>query len=175
MIKFLELPTRVWRRVPMQGNNIWLNFFCFVYINHGTFQTNIVSGWIHPIYLWWARIPLMSMSAKIPVSVLEILFFFYNQINNWFCACHSRLPIIQGGTFSFFVPTIAILKTNFEDCSVAMQQNMTSSEIEEVWQVRMREIQGAIAVSAIFQVVIGFTGNFSAFFCTFLNTLFADW
>lgn len=68
-----------------------------------------------------------------------------------------RLPIIQGGTFSFLVPSIAILTTNFEPCDVATQ-NKTDSELEEEWQVRMREIQGAIAVSAIVQVVIGFSG-----------------
>lgn len=35
---------------------------------------------------------------------------------------------------------------------------MTADEKTEVWQVRMREISGAIAVSAIFQLVIGYTG-----------------
>lgn len=35
---------------------------------------------------------------------------------------------------------------------------MTSSDKTELWQVRMREISGAIAVSAIFQLVIGYTG-----------------
>ncbi|XP_047476945.1 solute carrier family 23 member 1-like isoform X1 [Penaeus chinensis] len=69
-----------------------------------------------------------------------------------------RLPIIQGGTFSFLVPTIAILVTSFEACDALPLANMTTTEREEVWQVRMREIQGAIAVSAIFQVLVGFTG-----------------
>ncbi|XP_042871306.1 solute carrier family 23 member 1-like isoform X2 [Penaeus japonicus] len=69
-----------------------------------------------------------------------------------------RLPIIQGGTFSFLVPTIAILTTTFEACHEIPLANMTSGEREEVWQERMREIQGAIAVSAVFQVLVGFTG-----------------
>lgn len=35
---------------------------------------------------------------------------------------------------------------------------MSPDEKTELWQLRMREISGAIAVSAIFQLVIGFTG-----------------
>lgn len=35
---------------------------------------------------------------------------------------------------------------------------MSSDERTELWQLRMREISGAIAVSAVFQLVIGFTG-----------------
>ncbi|KAK3863640.1 hypothetical protein Pcinc_030603 [Petrolisthes cinctipes] len=69
-----------------------------------------------------------------------------------------RLPIVQGGTFSFLVPTIAILTTSFPTCDQLPLANMTDGEREEVWQVRMREVQGAIAVSGLFQVLIGFTG-----------------
>ena len=28
----------------------------------------------------------------------------------------------------------------------------------EIWQIRMREIQGAICVASLFQVLLGFTG-----------------
>lgn len=35
---------------------------------------------------------------------------------------------------------------------------MTADEKTEVWQLRMRELSGAIAVSASVQVVIGYTG-----------------
>jgi nucleobase transporter 1/2 len=36
---------------------------------------------------------------------------------------------------------------------------MTYEEKTEEWQIRMREVQGAICVSAIFQVVMGFSGK----------------
>jgi len=79
----------------------------------------------------------------------------------------SRLPIIQGGTFSFFVPTFAILSLQKFQCPDGFDKNtntwtdpsMTYENKTEEWQFRMREIQGAICVSAIFQVVMGFTGN----------------
>lgn len=60
------------------------------------------------------------------------------------------------------MPTIAILTTSFPTCDQLPLANMTDAEREEVWQVRMREVQGAIAVSGLFQVLIGFTGNLSA-------------
>lgn len=37
-------------------------------------------------------------------------------------------------------------------------KTLTANEKTELWQIRMREISGAIAVSAIFQLVIGATG-----------------
>ncbi|KAL7635456.1 UNVERIFIED_CONTAM: hypothetical protein RMT77_014525 [Armadillidium vulgare] len=69
-----------------------------------------------------------------------------------------RLPIIQGGTFSFLLPAIAILTSSFPPCSDFNIANMTQPERDEVWMTRMREIQGAIIVSSLFQVIIGFTG-----------------
>ena len=79
-----------------------------------------------------------------------------------------RLPIIQGGTFSFFVPTFAILSLAEFKCPDSFDKttkkwdvtlNMTYENKTEEWQIRMREVQGAICVSAIFQVVMGFSGK----------------
>jgi len=36
---------------------------------------------------------------------------------------------------------------------------MTSYDQEELWKVRMRELSGAIAVSALFQVFLGYSGK----------------
>ncbi|KAK4305485.1 hypothetical protein Pmani_022615 [Petrolisthes manimaculis] len=69
-----------------------------------------------------------------------------------------RLPIVQGGTASFLVPTMAILTTSFPPCADLPWANMTVGERQEEWQVRMREVQGAIAVSSLFQIIVGFSG-----------------
>ncbi|KAJ6637191.1 Solute carrier family 23 member 2 [Pseudolycoriella hygida] len=75
--------------------------------------------------------------------------------STWGC----RLPLVQGGTISFLVPTLAILSLPEWKCPSSDEfSNMTSVEKTEVWQVRMRELSGAIAVSALFQVFIGYTG-----------------
>ena len=74
------------------------------------------------------------------------------------------MPIIQGGTFSFFVPTFAILSLAAFKCPDTFVNNrwknssMTYEDKTEEWQRRIREIQGAICVAAVFQVVMGFSG-----------------
>nr|XP_053640350.1 solute carrier family 23 member 1-like [Cherax quadricarinatus] len=69
-----------------------------------------------------------------------------------------RLPIIQGGNFAYVVPTVVLLTSTYEPCSALPLANMTVAAKEEVWQERIREVQGAITVSALFQVLIGFSG-----------------
>ncbi|XP_078572969.1 solute carrier family 23 member 2-like [Branchiostoma floridae x Branchiostoma japonicum] len=86
-----------------------------------------------------------------------------------------RLPIVQGATFSFLAPTFAILSLPQWQCPApgnitsglnATQpglngtQNFTGEpgNNDEVWMVRVREIQGAIMVAALFQVFLGFSG-----------------
>src|SRR5690606_33637613 len=56
----------------------------------------------------------------------------------------NRLPIVQGGTFSFLAPTFAI-------CGMA--------ELAEAgWQVRMQHVQGAIIAGALVEIVVGYSG-----------------
>jgi len=56
----------------------------------------------------------------------------------------NRLPIVQGGTFSFLAPTIAI-------CSMAALKDAG-------WHVRMQHVQGAIIAGAFFEIIFGFSG-----------------
>uniref|UniRef100_G1NGU5 Solute carrier family 23 member 1 n=1 Tax=Meleagris gallopavo TaxID=9103 RepID=G1NGU5_MELGA len=73
-----------------------------------------------------------------------------------------RLPIIQGGTFSFLTPTLAMLSLPKWKCPAwtenATLVNASSPEFIEVWQTRMREVQGAIIVTSCFQIFVGFSG-----------------
>lgn len=57
------------------------------------------------------------------------------------------------------VPTLAILSLPQWKCpdNDALSQ-LSTEEKTELWQIRMRELSGAIAVSALFQVFIGYTG-----------------
>ncbi|XP_019630437.1 PREDICTED: solute carrier family 23 member 1-like [Branchiostoma belcheri] len=66
-----------------------------------------------------------------------------------------RLPIVQGGTYTFLVPTFAILSLEKWSCPAEGDAGFGENE---TWQQRLREIQGAIMVSALFQVFIGFSG-----------------
>nr|XP_002124192.1 solute carrier family 23 member 1 [Ciona intestinalis] len=82
-----------------------------------------------------------------------------------------RLPIMQGGTFSFLPPTLAILSlphnkcppalpSGFNNVSYTLYNDTDGSIIDgtEVWQRRIREVQGAIAVSSCLQILLGLTG-----------------
>ncbi|XP_066302083.1 solute carrier family 23 member 1-like [Branchiostoma lanceolatum] len=66
-----------------------------------------------------------------------------------------RLPIVQGGTYTFLVPTFAILSLEKWSCPAEGEEGFGENE---TWQQRLREIQGAIMVSALFQIFIGFSG-----------------
>ncbi|XP_030645635.1 solute carrier family 23 member 2 [Chanos chanos] len=81
----------------------------------------------------------------------------------------TRLPILQGGTFTFITPTLAILalpKWQCPDTVSTLHPNSTPTaaadvplvDKDEVWKVRMREIQGAILVASLLQIVLGLTG-----------------
>ena len=56
----------------------------------------------------------------------------------------NRLPIVQGGTFSFLTPAIAI-------CGMAGIAEMG-------WMVKMQHIQGAIIAGALFEIILGYSG-----------------
>lgn len=75
-----------------------------------------------------------------------------------------RLPLVQGGTISFLVPTLAILSLEKWKCpEKAAFAEMTYDEKEELWQLRMRELSGAIIAASTFQVIIGATGLVGTF------------
>ncbi|PSN43429.1 Solute carrier family 23 member 1 [Blattella germanica] len=85
---------------------------------------------------------------------------FVTGLVTWFqCTFGCRMPIVQGGTISFLVPTLAILNLPQWQCPPQQELEAMSPENRtELWQVRMRELSGAIAVSAILQAAIGLLG-----------------
>ncbi|EDO43780.1 predicted protein [Nematostella vectensis] len=74
-----------------------------------------------------------------------------------------RLPIVQGSTFTFIAPATAILTLDKFKCpepssNATLGANETAIDMNEIWKPRMLEIQGAIMVASLFQVLIGVTG-----------------
>nr|XP_015208735.1 PREDICTED: solute carrier family 23 member 1-like isoform X2 [Lepisosteus oculatus] len=73
-----------------------------------------------------------------------------------------RLPILQGGTFSFLAPSLAVMSMPKWKCPAwthnASLVNTSSPEYIEVWQSRIRELQGSIMVASCFQIFVGFSG-----------------
>ncbi|KAL6107108.1 uncharacterized protein ACO6RY_10808 [Pungitius sinensis] len=78
-----------------------------------------------------------------------------------------RLPILQGGTFTLLAPSMAMLSMPEWTCPAWTQNaslvNTSSTDFIEVWQSRMRALQGSIMVGSLFQVFIGFSGLIGLF------------
>ncbi|KAJ4441305.1 hypothetical protein ANN_11159, partial [Periplaneta americana] len=105
--------------------------------------------------------PAICMKDDDPArSHIICTMIFVTGIVTWVQATFGcRLPIVQGGTISFLVPTLAILNLPQWRCpEPAVLDAMTSDNRTELWQTRMRELSGAIAVSAVLQAVIGLFG-----------------
>ncbi|XP_056138357.1 solute carrier family 23 member 1 [Lampris incognitus] len=103
-------------------------------------------------------------------QLISTIFFVSGLCTLLQTAVGTRLPILQGGTFSFITPTLAILALPKWQCPAQVTPVMVSVQLQndtgvlpkenpdEVWMSRMREIQGAILVSSLLQIVLGFTG-----------------
>ncbi|XP_062317071.1 xan_ur_permease domain-containing protein [Osmerus eperlanus] len=78
-----------------------------------------------------------------------------------------RLPILQGGTFTLLAPSMAMLSMPEWTCPAWTQNaslvNASSPVFIEVWQSRMRALQGSIMVGSLFQVLVGFSGLIGLF------------
>ncbi|XP_047428964.1 solute carrier family 23 member 1-like isoform X1 [Mugil cephalus] len=73
-----------------------------------------------------------------------------------------RLPILQGGTFALVTPAMAMLSMPEWKCPDWTQDaslvNTSSPEYIEVWQTRLRTLQGSIMVASVLQILVGFSG-----------------
>ncbi|XP_073476858.1 solute carrier family 23 member 1 [Aquarana catesbeiana] len=72
-----------------------------------------------------------------------------------------RLPLFQASAFAFLVPARAILSLDKWKCPC--EEEIYGNETlpfntSHIWQPRIREIQGAIIVSSLFEIVIGIVG-----------------
>ncbi|XP_048744998.2 solute carrier family 23 member 2-like isoform X1 [Ostrea edulis] len=87
-----------------------------------------------------------------------------------------RLGIIQGGSHNFLAPIIAMMtlekwKCTEEELNVnGIRNNSTIINEDEIWQKRMREIQGNLMLASIVQLVLGCTG-LMGFFLRFIGPL----
>jgi len=61
----------------------------------------------------------------------------------------NRLPVIQGGTFSFLGPTFAI---------IGMVGAQKLSGDLPMWQIQVQHVAGAIMIASVFEIVLGYTG-----------------
>ncbi len=62
----------------------------------------------------------------------------------------NKLPVIQGGTFSFLGPTFAIL-------GLCTAELATEAGVP-LWQLKIQMVSGAIMVASVVEIVLGYTG-----------------
>ena len=86
-----------------------------------------------------------NITDQLEIAVLIATMFFVSGICTFAqVTWGNRLPIVQGGTFSFLGPTAAI-------CAMVTVEDAG-------WQVRMVHVQGAIIAGACAEILIGVTG-----------------
>jgi len=61
----------------------------------------------------------------------------------------NRLPVVQGGTFSFLGPTFAI---------IGMVAAQGAKGDLPLWQLQIQNIAGAIMIASVVEIVLGYTG-----------------
>ncbi len=61
----------------------------------------------------------------------------------------NKLPVIQGGTFSFLGPTFAIL-------GMVAAKKVTGDL--PMWQLQVQEVAGAIMIASVVEIALGYTG-----------------
>lgn len=89
--------------------------------------------------------PKLGITDPVEVGWLIGTMFFVSGITTLLQTTFgNKLPIVQGGTFSFLAPAMAI-------CGMVALQDAG-------WQVRMQHVQGAIILGAIFEIIIGASG-----------------
>ena len=89
--------------------------------------------------------PQLGISDPVELAWLIGTMFFVSGLTTLLqTTIGNRLPIVQGGTFSFLAPTIAI-------CGMA-------ALADAGWQVRMQHVQGAIMLGAVVEMAVGYSG-----------------
>lgn len=71
----------------------------------------------------------------------------------------TRLPLIQGASFGFLIPFLAMADLPENKCPAPeVLANMTKIEYDEVWTTRMRVIQGSILLGGFVEILVGMFG-----------------
>ena len=109
--------------------------------------------------------PALCIEPDDPASgeILSTLFFVSGIATFLQTTFGVRLPIVQGGTFSFIIPAMAILALPENKCPDDFPSNgwgpdYNDTQKREEWQRRILDLQGAISVASIAQIIIGYFG-----------------
>ncbi|KAK1421503.1 hypothetical protein QVD17_23879 [Tagetes erecta] len=95
-------------------------------------------------------VPAMGGTDKDTATVISTIMLVSGLTTILHSYFGTRLPLVQGSSFVFLAPALVIINAH-------EYRNLTENKFRHI----MRELQGAIIVSSIFQCVIGFSGLMS--------------
>ena len=87
--------------------------------------------------------PALCMEDENPARgfVISTMIFVTGLVTFFQATFGCRLPLVQGGTISFLVPTLALLNLPQWKCpSNEIIKGMDEAEKTELWMIRMREV-----------------------------------
>ncbi len=114
---------------------------------------SVVLGFQHYLTMFGSTVAIpLIMSGPLGISddpvklgaLIGTMFFISGITTLLQSTLGNRLPIIQGGTFSFLGPAIAI-------CGAAAANGAG-------FELRMQEVQGAVIVGAVAEIALGYSG-----------------
>ena len=77
-----------------------------------------------------------------------------------------RLPIVQGPSWTYLAPITAVMHLPYWKCPDAeLLAAMAPEERTRLWQPRMNELLGALAVASVIQLLLGATGDVMLAIC----------
>ncbi len=88
--------------------------------------------------------PALGMGPEETGWLIATMFFVSGITTMLQVTWGNRLPIVQGGTFSFLTPTFAI-------CGMA-------ALADQGWEVRMQHVQGAVIAGSLVEIIVGASG-----------------
>ncbi|KAI7751016.1 hypothetical protein M8C21_023465 [Ambrosia artemisiifolia] len=95
-------------------------------------------------------VPAMGGTDKDTATVISTIMLVSGLTTILHSYFGTRLPLVQGSSFVYLAPALVIINAH-------EYRNLTEHKFRHI----MRELQGAIIVSSIFQCVIGFSGLMS--------------
>ncbi|EER97237.1 nucleobase-ascorbate transporter 11 [Sorghum bicolor] len=97
-------------------------------------------------------VPTMGGSDEDTATVISTMLLVSGLTTILHTFLGSRLPLIQGSSFVYLAPALVI--ANSEEF-----RNLSDNKFKHI----MRELQGAILVGSVFQIILGYTGLMSLF------------
>ncbi|XP_038903917.1 nucleobase-ascorbate transporter 11 isoform X2 [Benincasa hispida] len=104
------------------------------------------------VFIPLIMVPAMGGTDKDTATVISTLLLVSGITTILHSYFGTRLPLVQGSSFVYLAPALIIMNAQ-------EYRNLTEHKFRHI----MRELQGAIIVSSIFQSILGFSGLMSLF------------